>query len=241
VRRFRSGQATAVAIVALIAAIGIIFALIGRGPGWKPDPSSRPRLLLLTSLPIVFPEGFTLKGSKSPVLEKLEESFRVYPISIADRASLRGSKLLLMVQPQAQPAAVLVELDQWVRGGGHVLLLADPALEWPSERPFGDPLRPPLAYPDTGLLAHWGLRLYAPARLGPKSVKAGEGDIRTTAPGEMAATSADCTVEEGGFKAHCKIGRGEATVIADADFIDSERFGDSGLDLLAGELERLAH
>ena len=54
-----------------------------------------------------------------------------------------------MVQPQAQPAAVLVELDQWVRGGGHVLLLADPALEWPSERPFGDPLRPPLAYPET--------------------------------------------------------------------------------------------
>lgn len=240
-RPLRRGQAAAVAIVALIVAIGILFALIGRGPGWKPDPSSRPRLLLLTSLPIIFPEGFTLKGSKSPVLEKLEEGFRVYPISVADRTSLRGNRLLLMVQPQAQPAAVLVQLDQWVRGGGHVLLLADPALEWPSERPFGDPLRPPLAYPDTGLLAHWGVRLYAPAQLGSKSVKAGPKDIRTAAPGELAATSANCSVEDGGFQARCKIGRGEATVIADADFIDSDRFGNAGLDLLTREIARLEH
>lgn len=240
-KRLGSGQAAAVWIVILIVAIGIVFALIGRGPGWKPSPSSRPRLLLLTSLPIIFPEGFTLKGSKSPVLEKLEDGFRVYPISVVDRTSLRGNKLLLMVQPQAQPAAVLVQLDQWVRGGGHVLLLADPALEWPSERPFGDPLRPPPAFADTGLLVHWGLRLYAPAGFGPKSVKAGGRELQTAAPGALAAISADCTVEDGGIEAHCKVGQGTATVIADADFIDSDRFGDSGLDLLPDELKRLAH
>lgn len=240
-RRLGSGQAAAVWIVVLIVAIGIVFALIGRGPGWKPNPSSRPRLLLLTSLPIIFPEGFTLKGTKSPVLKKLEDDFRVYPISVADRASLRGNRLLLMVQPQAQPAAVLVQLDQWVRGGGHVLLLADPALEWPSERPFGDPLRPPPAFADTGLLAHWGLRLYAPAAFGSKSVKAGGRELQTAAPGELAATSPDCAVEDGGLEAHCKVGDGTATVIADADFIDSDRFGDSGLDLLTDELKRLAH
>ena len=67
-----------------------------------------------------------------------------------------------MAQPRAQPAEDLVALDNWVRGGGRVLLLADPMLEWPSERPLGDPFRPPPTFADTGLLAHWGLKLDAP-------------------------------------------------------------------------------
>ena len=236
----RKGQLAAASIIALIFAVGVLFALFGRGPGWKPS-SSRPQLLLLTSLPIVFPEGFTLKGPKSPVLERLEEEFRVVPISVADRGSLRGHKLLLMAQPQAQPADVLVQLDQWVRTGGNVLLLADPALEWPSDRPFGDPLRPPPAYADTGLLAHWGLRLYAPDGLGSKAVDADGKRIRTAAPGELAATSPDCKIGDGGFEAHCRVGRGTAIVIADADFLDSDRFGENNLDLLMGELDALKH
>ena len=231
----RKGQFAAGSIIALFLAIALLFALLGRGPGWRPS-SSKPQLLLLTSLPIVFPEGFTLKGPKSPVLERLEEEYRVFPISVADRQSLRGHKILLMAQPQAQPAAVLVQLDQWVRTGGHVLLLADPALEWPSERPFGDPLRPPPAYPDTGLLAHWGLRLYAPAGFGSKSLDVTGEHIRTAAPGELAATSGDCEVESGGLEARCRIGRGKAVVIADADFLDSDRFGAANLDLLMSEL-----
>ena len=72
-----------------------------------------------------------------------------------------------MAQPQAQPAEALVELDAWVRRGGRVLLLADPALEWPSERPLGDLLRPPAAFADTGLLGHWGLTLTPPEARGP--------------------------------------------------------------------------
>ena len=236
----RKGQLAAGSIIVLLAAVGILFAVLGRGPGWRPN-STKPQLLLLTSLPIVFPEGFTLKGPKSPVLEKLEEQYRVFPISVAGAASLKGHKLLLMVQPQAQPAEVLVQLDQWVRSGGHVLLLADPALEWPSERPFGDPLRPPPAYPDTGLLAHWGLRLYSPAGFGSKAVEADGRRITTAAPGELAATSSDCKVDEGGVEARCRIGQGVAIVVADADFIDSDRFGESNLDLLMSDLGRLNH
>ena len=197
--------------------------------------------MLLTTLPIVFPEGFTLKGPKSPVLERLEEDFRVYPISVASRDALRGHKLLLMAQPQAQPADVLVQLDQWVRTGGNVLLLADPALEWLSERPFGDPLRPPPAFADTGLLAHWGLRLYAPAAFGSQGVRVDGKHIRTAAPGRLKATSSACKVDGGGLQARCQIGRGTAVVIADADFLDSDRFGSSNLDLLMSELDTLKH
>lgn len=234
----RKGQLAAASILSLIVAATVGFALVGRGPGWQPG-STKPKLMLLTSLPIVFPEGFTLKGPKSPVLDRLEEDYRVFPISVADGQSLKGRDLLLMAQPQAQPAEALVQLDQWVRKGGHVLLLADPALEWPSKRPFGDPLRPPPAYADTGLLAHWGLRLYSPAGFGSTLIEADGRDVRTAAPGRLAAISDRCKVEEGGFEARCRIGRGSATVIADADFIDVDRFGDANLQLLTDELDRL--
>jgi hypothetical protein len=185
-------------------------------------PGHRPELLLLTSLPIVFPDKFSLEGGASPALEALRRRYRVVPISVADRASLAGHRLLLMAQPQAQTAEILVELDQWVRGGGRVLLLADPALQWPSERPLGDPLRPPFAFSDTGLLGHWGLRLDAPISLGVKTVETGGRTIRTAAPGELTATAANCAVGEVRLIAHCRIGKGRATVIADADFLDVE-------------------
>ena len=114
-------------------------------------------LLLLTSLPLMFGEDFSLQDSGSPALDALETRYRVVPISVTDPAELAKGRLLLMAHPLAQPAEDLVALDQWVRRGGRVLLLADPMLEWPSKRPLGDPLRPPPMFMDTGLLAHWGL------------------------------------------------------------------------------------
>ena len=123
-------------------------------------------LLLLTSLPLLFGEGFAVKDAGSPALKALETRYRVVPISVTDPAELAKGRLLLMAQPLAQPAEDLVALDQWVRGGGRMLLLADPALEWPSERALGDPLRPLPMFMDTGLLGHWGLRLDAPEQRG---------------------------------------------------------------------------
>ena len=81
--------------------------------------------------------------------------------------------MLLAAQPRALPAEELVALDAWVRRGGRLLLLADPMLEWPSERPLGDRLRPPALFADTGLLQHWGLRLDAPDERGPRQSGAG--------------------------------------------------------------------
>ena len=116
-----------------------------------PPAAQRPTLLLLTSLPLVFGEDFSLQDGGSPALKALETRYRVVPISVTDRRELAKGRLLLMAQPLAQPAEDLVALDQWVRRGGRVLLLADPMLEWPSERPLGDPLRPPPMFMDTGL------------------------------------------------------------------------------------------
>jgi hypothetical protein len=185
-------------------------------------PADRPTLALLTSLPLIFGESFGLDGGGSPVLSRLEERYNVLAIGAADGPSLKGHRLLLMAHPRAQPAAVLVELDQWVRNGGHVLLLADPKLDWPSERPLGDKLRPPPAFADTGLLKHWGLTLEAPPM-----------DGESTA-GRLSGNA--CRIDDDGLVARCKIGRGEATVVADADFLKVDEAGADDLNILIEEL-----
>lgn len=232
--------AAAVAGLLLVVFAVIAGTVMGRsGQTMRARPAGgRPPLLLLTSLPIVFPEDLTLKSRPPPVLAALRSRYSVVPISLADRTSLDGHGLLLMAQPQAQPAEVLVALDHWVRSGGHVLLLADPALEWPSRRPLGSVARAPLAYPDTGLLGHWGLRLDAPDSLGPQAIEIGETKIETASPGVLVASGGNCSVDSG-FIARCRIGSGEATVIADADFIDTSESRSPNLQLLLGELERL--
>jgi hypothetical protein len=222
----------------LLAAILAAILMEGPRPGLPPRPASeRPQLLLLTSLPILFPEQLSLESKPEPVRIALESRYTIEPVSVADRASLDGHRLLLMAQPKAQPAEVLVELDAWVRSGGHVLVLADPALEWPSKRPLASPLRPPLAFADTGLLGHWGLRLDAPDSE-PRTIEAGTATIETSSPGVLVATGGNCSVEDG-FVAHCRVGRGEATVIGDADFIDVADSASPNLTLLLRELNRL--
>ena len=77
-----------------------------------------------------------------------------------------------------------------------------------------------VAFDDTGLLKHWGLTLYAPDEQGPKSRVIGGQQVLTASPGSLAATSSTCRVEKSGLVARCRIGKGEAVVIADADFLD---------------------
>jgi hypothetical protein len=225
----RRGRLIAAALGALLAvgatAAGIALNQLPAG--------ERPELLLLTGLPIVFPEQLTLSAPKSPTLTALEERYRVVPISVADRQALSGHKLLLMAQPQAQPAEALVELDEWVRGGGRVLLLADPVLEWPSERPLGDALRPPTAFADTGLVGHWGVRLDAPDMTGRETFSVDGRTVQTVSPGALIATNSHCRVSIGVI-ANCRIGKGRATIVADADFLAA-----GNPDFLMAQLEQL--
>jgi hypothetical protein len=211
----------------LLAAGGAVALAVADGPDAPAarEASERPTLALLTSLPLTFGERFGLDGG-SPALTRLEQRYGVVPVPVADAASLKGQKLLLMAHPRAQPAEVLVELDQWVRGGGRVVLLADPLLSWESVRPLGDPLRPPPVFADTGLLAHWGVELSA----------SGPGDIpvETASPGKL--ISKRCELASGGFIARCSVGKGRATIIADADFLNG---GPKNLDFLIDELARL--
>ncbi|HUE79303.1 MAG TPA: hypothetical protein VMN38_06695 [Sphingomicrobium sp.] len=204
----------------LIAAAGLAY-VVERGSGAPPPAATaaKPRLMLLTTLPLVFGETFGVEGGGSPALEALETRYLVTPIGVADAETLNQGRLLLMAHPLAQPAQALVDLDRWVRSGGRLLLLADPALDWPSERPLGDAFRPPPAFADTGLLAHWGLRLDAPDERGPRQLSLGGQPILTASPGTLAGK---CRISKDRLVAHCRIGKGEATIVADVDFLNVE-------------------
>ena len=233
-------RAFAILAVVMIAA-GIAMAVVGREPRALPPraESERPALLLLTSLPLLFPEQFTLTRGGSPALTTLGTRYRVVPISVTDHAELAKGRLLLMAHPPVQTAENLVALDDWVRRGGRLLLLADPMSEWPSQRPLGDPLRPSPMFMDTGLLGHWRLRLDAPDERGRARRKLAGYDVLTDSPGSLAG---DCPIGGDGLVAHCAIGGGRATIVADSDFLDAERFGEPGrhnLDALLAELAAL--
>lgn len=213
-------------VLVALAALAAL-AVAGTSDRLGPRPvEEHPALALVTSLPLVFGEEFGIDHGGSPALTRLEQRYHVEPIGVADLKSLKGRGLLLMAHPRAQPADVLVQLDQWVRDGGRLLLLADPKLDWPSVRGVGDRLRPQPAFADTGLLAHWGLKLTGP--------EVGSAETR----GHLASTGG-CIVVGGGMIARCSIGRGWATVIADADFLNVEDSEADNLSLLVGELSRL--
>ena len=227
-----------VIIAAMLVAAGALS--LGRNRP-EPPPSERPKLLLLTSLPLVFGEQLSIETAGSPALKALQSRYRVVPISVTDPAELAKGRLLLMAHPLAQPAEDLVALDQWVRRGGRVLLLADPMLDWPSERALGDPLRPPPMFMDTGLLGHWGLRLDAPDTRSVQPRKLGGKDILTSSPGSLQGR---CAISADRLVARCRIGKGRATVVADADLLDIDRLGSGGkrnLDGLLAELASLAN
>lgn len=210
-------------LVLIAAAAAAAIALAGRSGQRGED--AKPQLMLLTSLPLMFGEEFRLDQQGSPLLDALGERYRIVPVDVTDPATLARGRLLLMAQPRAQAAENLVALDEWVRGGGRLLLFADPMLEWPSDKPLGDLTRAPAMFADTGLLAHWGLRLDAPDRRGPAERTIGPHEVLTVSPGAVAGK---CAVEEGGLVARCAIGRGQAVVVADADLLDLDGLGEGG-------------
>ena len=226
-------------VLLLVGAAGL--AIVRREHAGLPprDDIEKRQLLLLTTLPLVFPEEFSLQGGGSKAFAALETRYKVQLIGTTDAQSLSQARLLLLAHPLAQPSEALVDLDRWVRDGGSVLLLADPRLEWPSKRLLGDKLRPPLSFADTGLLAHWGLRLDAPDHGGPAQRELDGRHVIAVSPGIL---SGACKIGKAGFVARCRVGSGRATVVADADFLNVEQIGDpasDNLDALLAELAQL--
>jgi len=232
-------RAILILLIGTLAAAAIAIAAVRLEPEPLParPPAQQPILLFLSSLPLLFNEDFTLSNGGSTAVRRFETRYRLVPISVTSSSELAKGDLLIMAQPLAQTPENLVALDAWVRRGGRLVLLADPMLEWPSKRPLGDPLRPPPMFMDTGLLGHWGVRLDAPDHRGSASRKLGGYRIQASSPGSL---SGQCEISGDRLVAHCRVGKGLATIVADADLLDSDALGSEAKHNLDGLLEELA-
>src|SRR5688500_18207995 len=122
-----------------------------------------PELGLMGTIPIYWGEagdfGEVLAGSGNAhwARARLETDYQLSPLDTLDEDSLAGIDLLLLAQPRALSPAENVALDAWVRGGGRLLLFADPMLTGESRFAIGDRRRPQDVILLSPILDHWGL------------------------------------------------------------------------------------
>jgi ABC transporter family protein len=218
----RFGRAIAAAAgAALLLVPGALrpYEAIVLGPGERTAAGPRPRVMLMTGLPLLWGEkgAFDPESRPAAAYRELQKEFSFEPVDVLDRASLAHGRLLLLAQPQRLSPAELAAVDAWIRGGGRAVILADPLLAWPSELPLGDIRRPPPVSLLGPLLGHWGLTL-EPAAPGVVVDHWHGMRLRMQARGRFRDRADDCVVHRE-WLAFCQFGQGRALVIADADLM----------------------
>ena len=243
-RRHRKFAATLIALILPLASC--------QGPGSSGDATpiadtedARPTLGLVTSLPIYWSEGdframLDDNVENHWVRQTLEQEYRLVPLDSLSQddgtpsEGLADLDRLIVAQPRALTAADNVALDEWVRGGGRLLLVIDPRLTGHSRYAIGDPRRPSDVGLAPPLFARWGLVMSDDAA---SFAAPGQRDwdglaIPVNRAGRLTATSAqtnaDCAIEAQGLVADCDIGRGGAVIVGDADWLDEDAEPGSG-------------
>jgi hypothetical protein len=235
-------------LIAVLAACTFLLLLAGFATMRPADSRPKPPLGLMTSLPLVWSEGgieadLAKDATAHPAFTRLSAHFNITPIDDVAAWVPKPNHMLLLAQPRAFAPRELVWIDNWVRQGGLVLILADPALQWGSLYPLGDKRRPLFTSMLSPLLAYWGVELVLPLEDdGPASMrKIGVFNIRTVTPGEWLpkeGTAKDrCAILAKGLLADCRIGKGRAVLVADADFLDAAFWEGRGMRILTGKDE----
>jgi hypothetical protein len=212
-------------------------ALAAAGCRAQPETGGpRPGLALMTSLPIYWGEAEDFQGLLASdagagwVRRALEAEYALHPLDTLEPAALAGHRLLLLAQPRPLSPGENVALDEWVRGGGRVLIFADPLLTAHSHYPVGDKRRHQDVALLSPILARWGLELEfdeaATAR--QRSVTIAGTELPVGLAGRLRArTGSGCELAGQGVIARCAVGRGRATVFADAAVLE-ESEGEHG-------------
>lgn len=204
--------------------------LLASSPVPAPPAEPRPPVMLMTGLPLVWGEAGPFDPASRPAAAytELQKDFDFRPVDVLDKESLGQGRLLFLAQPQRLAPAELAALDLWIRRGGRALILTDPSLTWPSELPLGDVRRPPPIGLLAPLLGHWRLALDPPAEAGKVSAKWNGRRLAMDSPGRLRSLSPDCSVAEGGWTAICRLGRGTARLVADADLMRDSLWAPDG-------------
>ena len=250
----RAALLAVIALLALAAGGAVWWMANSQAPDAKLVTVTRARLGLMSTLPIYWGEAAGIEEilqSDSPppwVRSRLERHYEVVPLDTLDMLEDSGLDRVLLAQPRALSGAENVALDAWVRGGGHLLLFADPMLTGEYRFAIGDRRRPQDVVLLSPILARWGLGLeYDPAQLaGERMAEAAGTALPVNQAGRflLAPDASDapgeCTLSGGGLAASCRIGNGQVLLIADAAMLDDAEGSDldqrlAALDTLSGE------
>jgi hypothetical protein len=244
--RLRS-SALALALLALLAGCDRTPAA---APAGRDTAALLPALGLMSSLPLYWPLGAEigdLASGNAPApwqRTALEQAYAIEPLDTlapvpglsADAPAtdpLAGIERLAVIQPRGLSPADNVALDRWVRGGGHLLLVLDPALTGEYDLPLGDPRRPVDSALIPPVVARWGLavRFDEAQPDGVRGQVLAGAALPLALAGEVAITdpgAAQCTLEAAGAAARCRVGEGRVTLIADAAIFEHPELAGEG-------------
>jgi hypothetical protein len=207
-----------------------------------PEPlQDQADIQLMTSLPLVWGDGASMESILSgdskpaPVYRYWQDRYDIAPVDSLENLAQDDPDIVILAQPRAMDPADLADLDVWVRAGGAVIIFTDPDLVWPSPLPLGDPRRPLASGLLSPLLGHWGLELVAPGedRGAAADFRIGQHGFRTRGAGKLVLIATKespdvrCQMGVADFIAQCSVGRGQATIVADADFLNAALWPES--------------
>ncbi len=190
---------------------------------------------LFTTLPILWAESPDLSAALDPAATPhwartvLTQAGPLVPLDTL--AGVPGSeplgkvRRLVMAQPRVLSPQENVALDQWVRGGGHLLLLADPALTAHSDFALADPRRPQAVALLSPILARWGLELrFAEDQVLGEARRDVMGmAVPVNLPGHFVTEGqGTCRLWADGLAVTCAVGQGRVVALADAAVLDRE-------------------
>lgn len=211
------------ALAALVAAFATPSAAEEAGGGL-------PRLGMMGTIPIYWGEAEGLADVLNGGAEAhwaraaIEAEFELRPLDYLSAEALSPFDRLLLAQPRALSGEENVALDAWVRGGGRLLLFADPMMTGHSRFPLGDKRRPMDVTLLSPILVHWGLAMefVEDQPFGFRTIVADGQAVPVNMPGRFALSgnSGDCTLSVEAVLARCKLGEGSATILADAGILD---------------------
>lgn len=218
----------------ILAVLALVLAALGWLGSGRSASNGEP-IGLFTSLPILWADspqlGFELHPDAAPhwALKVFATRGKVEPLDMlagpTGSAPLGMLRRLVIAQPRPLAPAENVALDEWVRGGGHLLLLADPALTQDSAFAIGDPRRPQTVALLSPILGRWELDLlFDDSQVMGESRREVLGlATPVNLPGRLATRGqANCRLWADGLAVTCTIGKGRVVALADAAVLEPD-------------------
>jgi hypothetical protein len=223
----------------LLALLAAAIVAVGWSAAQRGTVDGRP-IGLFTTLPILWSESGDLAAEISGqepahwAKAALARRGTIQPLDMLagppGHAPLDKLARLVIAQPRPLSPQENVALDDWVKRGGQLLLLADPALTEDSAYAIGDPRRPQAVVLLSPILTRWGLELrFDEAQpFGEVEREVMGMAIPVNLPGQFAAQGqANCRLWGEGLAVTCRVGKGRVVALANAAVLEREDPGGS--------------